>query len=79
MASKGMTFAQALAEVEQTGGRKLVVDQIIDALSDTDSEALVQALHGPLSSVKVSKALKAVGYEVGEGAINLWRERNGAR
>jgi len=77
--SKGTTFAQALAEVEHSGGRKLVVDVIIDALDVDDSAMLVQALHGPLSSLKLSKALGAIGHDVGEGAINKWRERNGAR
>jgi hypothetical protein len=73
------SFADALAEVEQTAGRALLVDQIIDQLDAKDAAALVVALNGNLSSAKVSKALAAIGHTVGEGAINKWRERNGAR
>ena len=74
-----VSLAEALNEVEQTGGRQLVVDRILDDMSDDDADLLRQYLAGPLASARIAKALKAVGHQCGEGAINLWRERNGAR
>ena len=72
----GMTLEQALADAQQGGGRRLVVDVILDTMDDNDRAVLLAALAGPMPSARLSRALEAVGHTVGEGALNTWRARN---
>lgn len=73
------SLAEALAEVESSGGRKLLVDEIMDILDKADRATLDEALRSTLSADKVAAALKRSGHKCGSGAIRNWRGVNVAR
>lgn len=74
-----VSLTQALAEVGAEEGKRLLVDVILDEMTDDDAAVLRAALVGPLSAAKIAAAMSAAGYPIGEGAVSKWRRRNAAR
>jgi hypothetical protein len=73
------TLAEALAAEVNRSSKIPHVDRLLAELSKDDARVLLEALRGPTSSVRIAKALHAVGYPMGRNAIDGWRARNAAR
>jgi hypothetical protein len=72
-----VTLAQALQEATATPDRT-IVGRLLADMSEGDAALLIEALHGPLPSARLAKALEAAGYSVGRNALDGWRQRNAA-
>lgn len=72
-----MAFADALnAEVKRTiiKGPPCSVGVTLDVMSQTDADALQEALHNPnVASMDIVRALNAEGYRVGANAVSRHR------
>lgn len=75
----GLSLADAVRQAEERGGRRLVVDVILDELDETDAVTLRDLLSSHVVPKRIADALSTIGHPVSEGAIRTWRSRNVAR
>lgn len=58
-------------------GKRLRIDEILDALTVEDRAVLLNALHNPRMSARaIARALTIEGHQIQDGAVHKWRHRN---